>query len=426
LLTVLIVSGVCVIVFSGLVRGILAGGGETVKAVFTNTARLATGSPVRVNGVDVGTVTSIGLDPSSRSSTVTMQIDNTDALPLYRDARAALKWRTLLGANYVIDLQPGTRAAGVLDPAVIPVAHTSGQVEVDEILAALQDRQRHGLQTMVRELPRALGDQQAPARALTTLAAVSPIVAQGVGATRGETDGDLRNLVTNASRTLQSLNTPIPTLRDVVSGGASTLETTAGRRSDIESTIRLASTVLPQIRQTVGQLKTTLAIADPLIARLQPTAPAVAPTVARLLPTVVSANDLLQQARPLLDSLRPAVGSLARSAQQGLPLLQQFTPSIDRLANQILPDLAKPSKVTKRATYEMIGPTLADLDAAAASFDGVSHFVTLTAGAGERALDTLPCRSYFVDLTAPQLLQCETLSTYLEQLLNGVPIGAAK
>jgi phospholipid/cholesterol/gamma-HCH transport system substrate-binding protein len=422
LVTLIVVCGVAAVVFSGLARKLLAAHGQHLSAVFQNTQLLSSGSPVRVNGVDVGMVTGARLDPGGRSTTVQMEISDGAALPIYADATAQLVWRTVLGANYAIELARGTPAAGVLDTAVIPLSHTRGQVELDQVLAALQGAQRQGLRTMVAELPRALADRTAPAAALGTLARVSPALARGLGAAQGQHDGDLRRLVTNVADMMRALNTPVPTLTDVVSGGAATVQTTAGRALDIQRTLALAARVLPDVRLTARRLDATLGLADPVLAHLRPVAPAVAPTVAVLLPTVSSANTLLHRARPLLRSLRPAAAALAGAARPGRQLLDQLAPSHDRLANRILPDLAKPYGQTQRPTYEMIGPTLAALDAAAASFDSVSHFVTLTAGGGERSLDTLPCQTYFVDPTAQQLLQCENATAILQGLLGYKPI----
>ena len=410
---------VCALVFSGLARTLLAPGGRQLRAVFANTGILFDGSPVRVQGVDVGTVTGIALDPGERSSTVTMTISDAAAFPIYRDATATLKWRTVLGANYAIDIDRGTTSSGPLTSGLIPLGHTSGQVEVDQVLSSLQSNQRAGLRTMLDQFAVALRNERALGSALTALSANSPALGAGLDAARGQQDGDLARLVSSTGRLMNALHEP--SLRELVEGGAGTLTTTAARQADIQQTIALAAQTLPQVQLTATELDRTLGIANPLLARLRPVVGQVAPTATALDPTVSDANALLQQARPLLTSLRPASAALAAAAHQARPLLDQLTPSLGRIANQILPDLALVYKGSGRPTYEMIGPTLADLDAAAASLDGVSHFVTLTPGGGERSLDTLPCQTYFVDPTATQLLHCESLSQALGGILGVLP-----
>jgi phospholipid/cholesterol/gamma-HCH transport system substrate-binding protein len=421
--TIAALIAVCALVFSGVARNLLAPGGRQLRAVFANTGILSDGSPVRVHGVDVGTVTGIALDHGARSSTVTMTISDSQAFPIYRDATATLTWRTILGANYAIDIDRGTPASGPLTSGEIPLAHTSGQVEVDQVLSSLQSAQRAGLRTMFDQFAITFRDAPALGSALSTLSANSPALKDGIGAVRGEQDGDLERLVSSTGRLMHALQQP--SLRELVEGGAGTLTTTAARQADIQQTIALAEQTLPQVQLTATELDHTLGIANPVLARLRPVVGEVAPTATALDPTVTDANALLQQARPLLSDLRPASAALAQAARQARPLLDQLTPSVNEVGNEILPDLAKIYKGSGRATYEMIGPTLADLDAAAASLDGVSHFVTLTPGGGERSLDTLPCQTYFVDPTATQLIHCQSLSQALGGILGVLPSSGA-
>jgi phospholipid/cholesterol/gamma-HCH transport system substrate-binding protein len=425
LATIVVLAVLCVVVFGGFARKLLAPGGQRLEAVFANTGLLVKGSPVRVHGVDIGTVSGIALDPGARSTTVTMTISDSSALPIYRNATAGLKWRTILGSNYAIDLDRGTPAAGRLAAGgVIPLSRTTSQVEIDQVLATLQGRQRAGIAKIFGQLPAAFEDRPALAGALDTLAASSPSLQAGVDAARGTADGDLTRLVGNAAILMRTLRAPIPNLQVLVQDGAGTVSTTATHEADIQRTIGLAASTLPAVQLTAAELDHTLQIANPLLSALEPVVPHIRPTVAALSPTVSDANALLQQARPLLRSLRPAAAALAGAAHAARPLLDHLTPSFGEIANEILPDLAKVYSHSGRATYEMIGPTIASLDAAAASMDGVSHFVTLTPGGGERSLDTLPCQTYFVDPTAQQLIHCETLSQALAGILGAIPASA--
>jgi phospholipid/cholesterol/gamma-HCH transport system substrate-binding protein len=418
LATLIVLVGLCLLVFSGTAHNLLQPGGRTVRAVFANTQMLATGSPVRVDGVDVGTVAGTQLDPGGRTATIEMSITDPTVLPLYRNATATLKWRTVLGANYAIDITRGTPSSGVLAPQEISLGHTTGQVEIDQILSLLGIQERQGIRSMLGAFPAALSDKQAPADALNALSDASPNLTAGFSALEGEQPGDLHTLVSNTAQTVRSLDTPDQSLQQLVEGGAATLHTTAAHRPQIETTLTLSANTLPAVRTTLAELNTTLGIANPLIASLQRDAPSVAPAVTRLDPTVATANELLQSARPLLSSLRPAAHALKGLSIQGLPLLSALTPSLQETATKILPDLALVYKDSDRPTYEMLGPTIADLDAAAGALDSVGHFVTLTAGGGSNILDTLPCRTYLNDPDATQLATCENLTKYLGEILG--------
>lgn len=410
-----------VIVFGGFLQRALQRKGEKVSAVFRDTGMLAKDAPVRVHGVNQGRVEDLRLNPDGRTTTVVMTVFG-DALPLYRNATAAVKFRNVLGGNDQVEIDPGSPAAGRNGSMRIGLAHTSGQVEVDQILSAIRDPERRGLKTMLREVPSALADPAAPAHALRTLADRAPDLTRGLSAARGERDGDLRALVRNAASTVNALDDDPRQLTDLVTGAAGTLDTTARRRADIQATIGRASTVLPDVRRTLTRLDVTLAGANGLLDRLTGPAGAVGPTLHQLRPAVLDTGGLLDQAQPLLAALRPAASSLRSASRAGRPLLDELDPSLRRLADSILPDLAKPDPTTKRATYEMVGPTLAGLNAAGASFDQVGHMVSLGAGGGERAVATAPCRTYFTDPTAKQLVECQSLAETFQRILSYQPL----
>lgn len=424
LVTLTVVLGGSGLVASGLLKSVFSQHGKTVSAVFTDTAQLRKGAQVRESGIQVGRVKKITVNHGGRTATVEMGVFK-EGFPLYMNATAAIRYKTALGGSLIVDLDRGTPAAGELSPRVIHAARTQSQVEVDEIISILRGQTRAGLRTLLAEVPRALSDRAAPAGALRTLADVSPGVSRGVGAVRGEREGDLRRLVARIASTMRALDSPID-VRDLVQGAATTLEATARRRADVRTTIGELARVQPRVVATLARLDGTLAVADPVIARLRGPAAQVAPTVARLRPTVAQADVLLRDARPLLHSLRPAAASLAAAARFGAPLLRELEPSLTRLDAQILPGLAERSPVTKRATYEMIGPALAGLGPAIAGhYDQRGHYVRFPASGSERSLGGHPCRTYFTDPEAPgsvpgvengALIECEALDQALQTL----------
>jgi virulence factor Mce-like protein len=420
LLVVVTIAFLVLAVDLGLVGSLFAQGGTTVRARFNDTQQLKSGDPVRVRGVDAGQVQGLTLDPGGRTATVTMLVNKT-AQPIYANARATLRWRTVLGGNYAVDLDPGAPDAGPLGSRTIPVSQTASQVEIDDVISFDQGGAKQGLRSMLKELPRAFASPSEPADALTSLAATAPSLAGALSAARGEEERDLRPLIDTAAQTVRALDTPTTTLRDVVQGAAVTMQTAATRQGALTHSINLAAAVQPTVRLTLGQLGRTLDLADPLIAQLQRPATQLAPTLAHLTPTVAAADRLLTRARPLLVSLHPAVSSLARAARQGAPLLEQLTPSIGRLSDTVLPSLAVRDPVTKLKTYELIGPVFASLDGSASTFDSDGHLFRFPAIGGERVLaDELPCGTFATDPEASALATCDTLaqafSTYTNYL----------
>jgi phospholipid/cholesterol/gamma-HCH transport system substrate-binding protein len=410
--------------FSGAIHTVFSSGGRTVRAVFANSQQLRKGDLVRIQGVDVGKVTDIKLDPGARSATVSMSVADS-AGPLYADARATLRWRTVLGASYAVVLDRGTPNAGRLAARAIPESRTSNQVELEAVMSADQGGAKTGLQTMPGELAKALRDPMPPARALGTLADVSPAVAQGVGALRGQqADTDLRSVVAATAAPVQALDAPNDQLRSLVAGAAATLQTTAGRQADIRSTIAQAPGVLRSTDATVRGLDTTLALADPLIAQLRIPAPDVGPTVAQLHPTLTDADRLLHHAVPLVHALRPAVASLASAARAGGPLLVGLTPSIDRVNGTILPFMGAKDPQTQHSAAEMVGGVFTALGSGASGqMDGGGHFIRFPVTVGSSPA-YLPCQTYIGNPDASKLIECQSLQQALKDLLSYNPLGS--
>ena len=122
------------------IYGFLPGGaridGEaiTVQAEFADVLDLVPRSSVKIDEVTVGEVTDIELD--GWTARVTMRVPAGAKLP--DDTRAELKQTSLLGEKYIALERPEGGGTGTLsDGDLIPLARTSRNPEVEEVLAAL-------------------------------------------------------------------------------------------------------------------------------------------------------------------------------------------------------------------------------------------------------------------------------------------------
>lgn len=402
------------LVFARVPQNLLAGKGTLTRAVVANPLGLVKGDPVRIDGVQVGTVRGVELNDDARSATVAFGVRDE---PVYRDAAVAIRERTLLGANFVVDLDRGTLSAGKLGDRTI--RQTRSQVELEDLVNVFGDGPRTGLRSMLTELPKGLSDADAPRAALRTLAAVSPDLDRGLGAARGERDGDLRRLVANSDRVVRGLDTSNDAIRDVVEGAAATLTVTAARRAEVQASLRTAAPLLPRVRHTLAETDGTLDLADPLIAKLDRAAPDLDPTVARLRPVLTGADRLLGRARPLLRSLRPTARSLAATARRGTPVLQALTPSVERVQVRVLRDLGLKSPESRHTTFQMIGPAIAGVVGASAGYDRNNNFIRFLASGGEKAIQSLPCSTSFVDPTAKSPVNCDLLVDSIGDVFGG-------
>ena len=409
-----------VLAFTGGLSTLFGSNTKTVKADFASVEDIVPNDPVRIHGVQVGSVASVAADPGGRGGTVTMNIDTGD--PIYRDAGASILWRTALGANDAIAIDPGTRASGLLGGATLPQSQDSNQVELDQITQAFRDGAQSGLRTMLQQLGPAFASHPDLAGDLNTLARIAPTAAVGVGALRGQVqDTDLRDLVRNAGQAAQAVTvgTGGSQTRQFVASAGTALSAISASQPTLSSAVSNLSRTLIIAGQSLPSLDANLGRLDPLITKLMPEVPQIAPTLQQLHPTLVDADALLRDATPLLNRLRPAVHSLASSATVGVPVLNGLAPSLVRLQRTILPGLNETTPETRgHPAYTLIGGTITNLGSLASFIDGDGGLANLTLGLGA-ANDTggvLPCT---IDFTGTDLLVCNTLSQTLGELFTG-------
>ncbi len=141
-----------------------------VTAQFSNVGDLVPQSAVMVNDVAVGRVTRIFLPPGSWTANVTMLVNGSVHLPA--NAIAQLQQASLLGEQFIaLSAPPGVTPAGSLaNGAVIPVARTTANATVEEVLGALSLLLNGGgisqLHTITTQLDAALSGNEPQIRSL--------------------------------------------------------------------------------------------------------------------------------------------------------------------------------------------------------------------------------------------------------------------
>ncbi|MGH9868351.1 MAG: MlaD family protein [Candidatus Polarisedimenticolia bacterium] len=103
---------------------------------------LQSGSPVRLAGVQVGTVNSVDFssDPNNTNITVGLSVDEAHKHRIREDTLATVKILTLLGGEKYVELTPGTPGKEPLPPGSrIPVPPTFGMEKLGELSADLAD-----------------------------------------------------------------------------------------------------------------------------------------------------------------------------------------------------------------------------------------------------------------------------------------------
>lgn len=295
------------------------------------------GQPVRVAGVQVGTIAAASR--RGGRARVTLELERGKLAAVYHNARAALVPITPL-KDMQVELNPGTPDAGRLPPgATVSVARTTTPAALADFLAALDADTRDYLTSLVASVDagtrgRAAGVQRA-------LRALGPTTRQ-VGDITAELDrrrSNLARLVHNL-REVTRAAAHDQALQRVVSSGALVLEAVAHQQDSLDralrrlpSTVRTADTTLSGAASLSRALPGTLAALTPPTRRLPAVLKTLQPFAAQ------TADALRHEVRPLVRAAQP----LARALSPAMVDLRSLTPAITttlRVANYALNELA--------------------------------------------------------------------------------------
>jgi phospholipid/cholesterol/gamma-HCH transport system substrate-binding protein len=407
---------------------LISSSGTTVKADFAYAADVVPGrTPVRVLGVDVGTVTGISRMANLRGVQVTMSLHDGSGITVKRDASASLRWRTLLGLNYYVDLTPGSTSAPRLGDGVIPESSTSSQVELDQALQPLNAQGRQALQTMIDQFDAGFADPSAVRRTIQNTAPAMRNLALGLPGLRGTVPAqDLPALVTSTGRWMGAAARDEAALGGLIDNGAVALGVTAAQQLALGSTLDAAPGALQQTEATMARLRTTIATLNPIAQELEPGAVKLA-RAATLARTALSvATPLLSDLKPTLAAIRPSVNALAKAARAGVPVIASLTPTLDRVQTSFLPFLNQRDPETKLKQYEAVGPAVAGVSSAIALGDRFGTLAGFEAGFGENAgAGISPCSTNLLNPTVPakNRADCQALVQMLESIYTGSPPG---
>jgi len=292
------------------------------------------GQTINVAGVEVGQVENVQLE--NGSAVVTFGIDR-QFLPIYKDATILLRPRTGL-QDMFFQLDPGTRSAGVIqDGGMIPAKNTAPDVNIDEILSALD------------------GDTQAYLRLLLIGAGQG---LKGEGQNFGKVLASLGPLNSDLDRLNSMVSQRRHELADLVHNLGVLTKTIGQHRGDVTSFIRANNAALsaigaqdPDVQRAVSLLPSTLSTATNTFHKVDGLAQQLGPAFNSLRPfarhldalntsvreTAIADTPIIKnQIRPLVRAARPDLPVLNKAAQRyskASPKLTTLGKEINRLGN---------------------------------------------------------------------------------------------
>jgi phospholipid/cholesterol/gamma-HCH transport system substrate-binding protein len=310
----------------------------TVKALFTAGDGVVSGlgQPVNVVGVKVGEVT--GSELQDGQALITMAIDRHQLPQIYANATAELRPITPL-MDMEIELNPGTRAAGVARPGTtIDVGQTTSPVPLSDLLASLDGDTRDFLGSLIASLGQGTAGRGSDIHAM--LAALGPTAADAAQITTAlaARRTALAQLVHNLAIVTRAAGQDHQ-LASVVEAGDQTVRAMAAQDEPLRS-------ALAQLPSTLAVTRSTLVSLEPFAEKLGPTLTALTPAVDRLPQTfaalapfategtTVLKNELeplITDTQPLARALAPTVTNLYRLT----PYLSGSFQALEYLVNEL-------------------------------------------------------------------------------------------
>jgi ABC-type transporter Mla subunit MlaD len=301
--------------------------GYELRATFDNAATLRPSSPVRIAGVGVGEVTSV--DAQGDAAEVTFTVSD-EGRPIHDDATIEIRPRLFLEGNFFLDLDPGSPSEAELgEGEEIPVSQTATAVQLDEVLTALQEPQRRGLQRALEGFGTALTYQPTAADDLTqdpdvhgetAAEALNQALRDGGPAGRdtsivneallGEGEHDLSGMIRGQRALFGQLEASETELQSLITN----FNVTAGALADEASAL---SASIEELAPTLEQARPSLRAVSDALPPLRSLAVELEPSVAELPGTIDAAGPWLDQAEPLLRDAE--LGGLARMLRHAAP-----------------------------------------------------------------------------------------------------------
>ena len=320
---------------------------ETAQAVVPGQ-----GQSLRVAGVKVGDVKSV--EVVDGKGVVTFEVDR-DYLPIYEDATILMRPTTGL-KDMFFDMDPGTESEGeVEDGGTLTVANTAPDVNLDQILEALDsDTQAYlrlllvgagkGLEGRGRDFGQVLGSLGPINRSLAKL---NSKVAQRKEA--------LARLVHNFNLLTGEVADADEDLAQLVDSSNAALGAIASQDTDVQEAVRLLGPTLEEAHSSLDQLADLASVLGPTFNDLRPFARNLDEMNASVIDLSLEATPVLaNEIRPFVRKARNPVKNLRKASKplsKATPKLTVIAEKLNRLGNMAAfnPNGAEPVGTPGRA-----------------------------------------------------------------------------
>jgi virulence factor Mce-like protein len=374
----------------------------TLHALVRNSVDIIPGSPVRIAGIDVGSVT--GTSGHGTLTDVNFEM-SSNGLPVHTDSTVTIRDRLFLEGGYYLQLDPGSPSAPIAnDGFTIPVSNTSYPVQFYQLLSTFDLATRQSLERALQTLNEGFSPPpgQQPTAANSGAGGLKAAIPQFTPtlkdiawvsqALRGTQPGDVERLLASAS--------------DVTS----TLQGSSSQLADLVTSLNRLSGALVATDGSLGQsitgLDQTLQVAPPALAAIDRALPPVVSLASALDPSLKVAPPLINDVTDVVNQLAAIVAPMERTRllialntaftafpdtvrQLGelFPITKAVT---DCLRTHVTPILTQAvndgSLSTGRPVWQDFVHMLSGLASATQDFDGNGYWTRLISSVGNNGI----------------------------------------
>jgi phospholipid/cholesterol/gamma-HCH transport system substrate-binding protein len=303
------------------------------KLIMDSAAQLAEGSPVWINGTQVGKIST--LETKGGKAIATLDLDADDS-PLHDGTTSRVEWKSALGER-VLTLYPGP-ATNAPIPDGGSFQGQSAQIEVDQVLAALDPPTRARLSGLVQRLNTTIDGRQQDI--------------QGTLQTAGPTLQALGELLKGVGSDGPAIHAVVTQLSEMARVGAARQNQVRGVVGNLSVLTNATAQQQQQLATGLDELPSTLQTAKDTLDRVPKAADATVPLLKTLQPATARLPSVSRNLSPVLSDLRPAVAQLGPTLQSANSLLDR-TPGLLDSSHGVLPGL--------KDTLTGVGPGVAFL-----------------------------------------------------------------
>jgi phospholipid/cholesterol/gamma-HCH transport system substrate-binding protein len=290
-----------------------------LQVVLPSALGIHSGSPVQIDGFDVGTVSSLATRDDKAIATVALPEAHA---PQHAGTVVRVEWRSLLG-EHVLALVPGPASGAVL-PSGTMIPAGAAQVTLEEVMQALDPPTRARLSSLLVQLDHTLAGRQADL---------------------GRTLGTAGPAIEALGEVLRAVDQDGPAIRNLIGDAHQVSAVLASRRVAVSATVQnlgtLSSAVASrqdELGRGLGELPGALDAVRGALDKVPPATDAADLLLARLHPATLRLPSVADNARPVLSQLRPLLADLAPTLRDAAALLRE-TPRLLDDTHAVLPAL---------------------------------------------------------------------------------------